>query len=142
MDGLALLRARPCLYNACSQPTHEASGRKAHGQPYRYPHMLRGHVRLPIPPQTMPSPASPNLPRSTGGRSKSPADRSIVATRRPTSEAEQRPELPRLTAPCDRAVNGRSRSRQGGGYMANLPLAANVATMTLMPTKMPFIGRG
>ena len=27
-------------------------------------------------------------------------------------------------------------------YMANLPLAANVATMTLMPTKMPFVGRG
>jgi NAD(P)-dependent dehydrogenase (short-subunit alcohol dehydrogenase family) len=63
--------------------------------------MLRGHVRLPIPPQNMPSPASPNLPRSTGGRSTSPADRSISATRRPTSEAEQRPELPRLTAPCD-----------------------------------------
>jgi len=27
-------------------------------------------------------------------------------------------------------------------YMANLPLDANVATMTLMATKMPFIGRG
>ena len=27
-------------------------------------------------------------------------------------------------------------------YMANLPLGANVATMTLMATKMPFIGRG
>jgi NAD(P)-dependent dehydrogenase (short-subunit alcohol dehydrogenase family) len=27
-------------------------------------------------------------------------------------------------------------------YMANLPLEANVATMTLMATKMPFIGRG
>jgi NADP-dependent 3-hydroxy acid dehydrogenase YdfG len=27
-------------------------------------------------------------------------------------------------------------------YMASLPLDANVATMTLMATKMPFIGRG
>jgi NAD(P)-dependent dehydrogenase (short-subunit alcohol dehydrogenase family) len=27
-------------------------------------------------------------------------------------------------------------------YMADLPLDANVATMTVMPTKMPFIGRG
>jgi NAD(P)-dependent dehydrogenase (short-subunit alcohol dehydrogenase family) len=27
-------------------------------------------------------------------------------------------------------------------YMANLPLDANVATMTLMATKMPFIDRG
>ena len=27
-------------------------------------------------------------------------------------------------------------------YMAGLPLDANVATMTIMPTKMPFIGRG
>jgi NAD(P)-dependent dehydrogenase (short-subunit alcohol dehydrogenase family) len=27
-------------------------------------------------------------------------------------------------------------------YMANLALCANVATMTIMPTKMPFIGRG
>jgi NAD(P)-dependent dehydrogenase (short-subunit alcohol dehydrogenase family) len=27
-------------------------------------------------------------------------------------------------------------------YMANLPLGANVATMTIMATKMPFIGRG
>ena len=27
-------------------------------------------------------------------------------------------------------------------YMASLPLDANVATMTVMATKMPFIGRG
>ncbi|RDI61112.1 SDR family oxidoreductase [Microvirga subterranea] len=27
-------------------------------------------------------------------------------------------------------------------YMANLPLAANVLTMTVMATKMPFVGRG
>jgi NADP-dependent 3-hydroxy acid dehydrogenase YdfG len=27
-------------------------------------------------------------------------------------------------------------------YMADLPLGANVATMTIMATKMPFIGRG
>jgi NADP-dependent 3-hydroxy acid dehydrogenase YdfG len=27
-------------------------------------------------------------------------------------------------------------------YMAGLPLDANVATMTLMATKMPYIGRG
>ena len=27
-------------------------------------------------------------------------------------------------------------------YMADLPLDANVATMTVMATKMPFIGRG
>jgi NADP-dependent 3-hydroxy acid dehydrogenase YdfG len=27
-------------------------------------------------------------------------------------------------------------------YMANLPLDANVQFMTLMATKMPFIGRG
>ena len=27
-------------------------------------------------------------------------------------------------------------------YTANLPLDANVATMTLMATKMPFIGQG
>jgi NADP-dependent 3-hydroxy acid dehydrogenase YdfG len=27
-------------------------------------------------------------------------------------------------------------------YMADLPLTANVATMTVMATKMPFIGRG
>ena len=27
-------------------------------------------------------------------------------------------------------------------YMASLPLDANVATMTVLATKMPFIGRG
>ena len=27
-------------------------------------------------------------------------------------------------------------------YMASLPLDTNVATMTVMATKMPFIGRG
>lgn len=27
-------------------------------------------------------------------------------------------------------------------YMANLPLGTNVATMTIMATKMPFVGRG
>jgi NADP-dependent 3-hydroxy acid dehydrogenase YdfG len=27
-------------------------------------------------------------------------------------------------------------------YMANLPLEANVQTMTVMATKMPYIGRG
>jgi NADP-dependent 3-hydroxy acid dehydrogenase YdfG len=27
-------------------------------------------------------------------------------------------------------------------HMANLPLAANIQFMTLMATKMPFIGRG
>jgi hypothetical protein len=27
-------------------------------------------------------------------------------------------------------------------YMASLPLDSNVATMTVMATKMPFIGRG
>jgi NADP-dependent 3-hydroxy acid dehydrogenase YdfG len=27
-------------------------------------------------------------------------------------------------------------------YMANLPLDANVPTMTVMATKMPFVGRG
>ena len=27
-------------------------------------------------------------------------------------------------------------------YMADLPLDANVATMTVLATKMPFIGRG
>jgi hypothetical protein len=27
-------------------------------------------------------------------------------------------------------------------YMANLPLDANVLTMTVMATKMPFAGRG
>jgi hypothetical protein len=27
-------------------------------------------------------------------------------------------------------------------YMAGLPLEANVATMTVMATQMPFVGRG
>jgi NADP-dependent 3-hydroxy acid dehydrogenase YdfG len=27
-------------------------------------------------------------------------------------------------------------------YMAGLPLEANVATMTVMATKMPYVGRG
>jgi NADP-dependent 3-hydroxy acid dehydrogenase YdfG len=27
-------------------------------------------------------------------------------------------------------------------FMASLPLAANVPTMTVMATKMPFVGRG
>ena len=27
-------------------------------------------------------------------------------------------------------------------YMADLPLGANVATMTVMATKMPYVGRG
>jgi NADP-dependent 3-hydroxy acid dehydrogenase YdfG len=27
-------------------------------------------------------------------------------------------------------------------YMANLPLSANVQSMTVMATKMPFVGRG
>ena len=69
--------------------------------------------------------------------------KSISATRQPTSEVGQRPELPRLTAPVrpeplmDVAEVGRAVR-----YMANLPLDANVPTMTLMATKMPFIGRG
>jgi NADP-dependent 3-hydroxy acid dehydrogenase YdfG len=31
---------------------------------------------------------------------------------------------------------------RGVRYMASLPLDANVATMSVMATKMPFIGRG
>jgi hypothetical protein len=27
-------------------------------------------------------------------------------------------------------------------YMASLPLDANVATITVMPSKMPYVGRG
>jgi NADP-dependent 3-hydroxy acid dehydrogenase YdfG len=27
-------------------------------------------------------------------------------------------------------------------YLASLPLDSNVATMTVMPTKMPYVGRG
>jgi NADP-dependent 3-hydroxy acid dehydrogenase YdfG len=27
-------------------------------------------------------------------------------------------------------------------YMASLPLGANVATLTVLPSKMPFVGRG
>ena len=35
-----------------------------------------------------------------------------------------------------------AQSRRGGGYMAGLPLDANVLFMTVMATKMPFVGRG
>jgi hypothetical protein len=72
-----------------------------------------------------------------------PADRSISATRRPTSETEQRPAPPRLTAPCDpEPLMDVAEVGRAVCYMANLPLDANFATMTLMATKMPFIGRG
>jgi NAD(P)-dependent dehydrogenase (short-subunit alcohol dehydrogenase family) len=45
-------------------------------------HMLPDHVRLPIQPRNTLSPGLPNRPRSTAGRSISPADRSTSATRR------------------------------------------------------------
>ena len=31
---------------------------------------------------------------------------------------------------------------QAVAHMANLPLSTNVLTMTIMATKMPFVGRG
>ena len=41
-----------------------------------------------------------------------------------------------------RGAHGCPRRRQRGRYMASLPLDANVQFMTVMATKMPYIGRG
>ena len=42
-----------------------------------------------------------------------------------------------------RAADGRGARRHAPWcYMANLPLDANVQFMTIMATKMPFVGRG
>jgi hypothetical protein len=48
------------------------------------------------------------------------------------SDGSVRPEPLMDVAEVGRAVR----------YMAGLPLDANVATMTIMATKLPFIGRG
>jgi NAD(P)-dependent dehydrogenase (short-subunit alcohol dehydrogenase family) len=55
-----------------------------------------------------------------------------AASGTPQADGTVRPEPLMDVAEVGRAVR----------YMANLPLDANVATMTLMATKMPFIGRG
>jgi NADP-dependent 3-hydroxy acid dehydrogenase YdfG len=50
----------------------------------------------------------------------------------PQADGSVRPEPRMAVADVARAVC----------YMAGLPLDANVATMTVMATKMPFVGRG
>jgi NAD(P)-dependent dehydrogenase (short-subunit alcohol dehydrogenase family) len=50
----------------------------------------------------------------------------------PQADGSVRPEPRMDAAEVGRAVV----------YMANLPLDTNVATMTIMATKMPFVGRG
>ena len=50
----------------------------------------------------------------------------------PQADGSPRPEPQIQVADVARAVR----------YMASLPLDANVATMTVMATKTPFIGRG
>ena len=50
----------------------------------------------------------------------------------PQADGRLRPEPQIQVADVARAVR----------YLASLPLDANVATMTVMATKMPFIGRG
>jgi NAD(P)-dependent dehydrogenase (short-subunit alcohol dehydrogenase family) len=55
-----------------------------------------------------------------------------MATGAPQADGTTRPEPRMDVADVARAVR----------YMADLPLDANVATMTVMATKMPYIGRG
>jgi NADP-dependent 3-hydroxy acid dehydrogenase YdfG len=52
--------------------------------------------------------------------------------RSPQADGRVRPEPRMEVAEVARVVR----------YMAELPLDANVATMTIMATKMPFLGRG
>ena len=50
--------------------------------------------------------------------------------------------VPRPTVPWRRAPHGRAACRRCGRVHGGLPLDANVQFMTVMATKMPFIGRG
>jgi NADP-dependent 3-hydroxy acid dehydrogenase YdfG len=59
-------------------------------------------------------------------------DERVMAAGVPQADGSLRPEPQIQVADVARAVR----------YMASLPLEANVATMTVMATKMRFIGRG
>ena len=103
----------------------------------------RARARPPTPRPSTPSPASPNRPRSTAANTTSPAGRSTSATPRP-------PMTDRMVAGVLQpdgateggAAHGRRACRPAVAYMASLPLDANVLFMTVMATKMPFVGRG
>ena len=43
---------------------------------------------------------------------------------------------------CGRAYDGRGEIAAAVVHMASLPLTTNILTMTIMATKMPFVGRG
>ena len=82
-------------------------------------------------------------PRSTAGSTTSPAARSTSAT--PHTEMTARMATGVLQANGEIAVEPTMDVEHVASavvYMASLPLDANVLFMTVMATKMPFVGRG
>ena len=105
--------------------------------------MRRGRTRRPTPRPSTPSPASPSRPRSTGAQydiACGQIDIGNAATADHRRDGEGRAAGQRRGR--GRAADGRRARRRAVVYMAGLPLDANVQFMTVMATKMPFIGRG
>ena len=63
----------------------------------------------------------------------------------PRSGARSGIKQPLLPRPTRRRAHELKPVVQSGGavaHMANLPLSTNILTLTIMATKMPFVGRG
>ena len=103
------------------------------------PGLIRRHTRRP----STPSRGSPKPPRSTAAHGTSAAVRSTSATRRPSMAAKH--AVGALQPNGEIAVEPMldlEHVVRAVVYMAGLPLDANVPFLTVMATKMPYVGRG
>ena len=102
-------------------------------------------TRRPTPPPSTPITGPDQIDRrSTAARTTSPAARSTSATPPRDMTARMTEGVPQADGTHRRRADDGRRARRPRRwcYMASLPLDANVLFMTVMATKMPFIGRG
>ena len=137
---------RPVPVHPGSHQDHEGRRSRAAGASSttaRSRRMRRGRSRSPTPRPSTPSPASPSRPRSTAahydiacgqidiGNAVTPmTERMTKGVLQPNGTTMAEPRMD-VSAVANAIV-----------YMDSLPLDANVQFMTVMATKMPFVGRG
>ena len=105
--------------------------------------MCRGRIPSPTPHASMRLPASPNRPRSTGANTTSPVARSISVM--PLTEMTQRMQrgVPQANGTViEEPTMDVQNVARAIVFMATVTPEANVQFLTVMATKMPFVGRG
>ena len=135
----AFLCARAAFRTMRNQsPRAGASSTTARSRPTR-----RVRARCPTRRPSMPSPASPRRWRSTAGRIDIACGQIDIGNALTDMAAAMTVGVPQADLSIAiEATMDVSRVAESVLFMANLPLDANVLFMTVMATKMPFVGRG